>query len=138
MCIRDRTCSFKNSEPSFQVFADRQRAQSIMPPSSISDSHGTWQVINIVLWIKHCLLYIHVHVLTKEIRVVYESLANVNKRIRRINELVTSEGFVDSAHIPHTDWLKPNLFIKQWPCWPVKWLFCYTKAIRTIQEHLDI
>lgn len=59
---------------------------------------------------------VHVHVLTKEIRVVYESLANVNKRIRRINELVTSEGFVDSAHIPHTDWLKPNLFIKQWPC----------------------
>ena len=101
--IEELTCSFKNSEPSFQVFADRQRAQSIMPPPSISDSHGTWQVINIVLWIKHCLLYIHVHVLTKEIRVVYESLANVNKRSRRINELVTSEGFVDSAHIPHTD-----------------------------------
>lgn len=48
----------------------------------------------------------------KESSVVNESLVNVNKGSRRINELVTSEGFVDSAHIPHTNWLKPNLFIK--------------------------
>lgn len=48
----------------------------------------------------------------KEICVVYESLVNVNKRSRRINELVILEGFVDFVYIFYIDWLKFNLFIK--------------------------